>query len=101
MIDKEAAYQVHPHGERHFADMVEAVSSRTWDSSTYQGRGSWLLREDREDDDTLGAASPVNPAAVRGPSGIWNEESLPVTEWEAAEHRVVLPQSLQKALGTD
>ncbi|HWV23377.1 MAG TPA: hypothetical protein VNZ58_04235 [Thermomicrobiales bacterium] len=41
----------------------------------------------------------TNPDAVRGPSGIWNENILPVVEWEAAEHRVVLPSDLQHALG--
>lgn len=32
-----------------------------------------------------------NPFVVRSPSGIWGEDILPVTEWEAAEHRVVMP----------
>lgn len=43
--------------------------------------------------------SRFNPSAVRGPNGIWNEETLPVLEWEAAEYRVVLPAWLQEALG--
>lgn len=33
------------------------------------------------------------------PGGIWNEDELPVLEWEAAEHRVVLPDDLQRVLG--
>ncbi len=33
------------------------------------------------------------------PGGVWNEDELPVLEWEAAEHRVVLPESLQRSLG--
>jgi hypothetical protein len=45
--------------------------------------------------------SSHNPRAHRTPGGIWNEDELPVLEWEAAEHRVVLPESLQRALGID
>lgn len=45
--------------------------------------------------------SPVNPSAVRGPNGIWNEESLPVLAWEVAEYRVVLPQDVQAYIGLD
>lgn len=37
--------------------------------------------------------------AVRGQGGIWNEASLPVTNWETAEYRVVLPEALQRAMG--
>jgi hypothetical protein len=43
--------------------------------------------------------SEVNPAARRRPGGIWCEDILPVLEWECAEHRVVLPEELQRALG--
>lgn len=42
--------------------------------------------------------SPYNPRAHRLPGGIWNEDELPVLEWEAAEHRVVLPEDLQRVL---
>lgn len=45
-----------------------------------------------------GAVSSLNPDAVRGPNGIWNEESLPVLEWEAAVYRVVVPAQLQQSL---
>lgn len=45
-----------------------------------------------------GEISPYNPGAARGPNGIWNEETLPVMEWEAAEHRVVVPLHLQQSL---
>jgi hypothetical protein len=48
-----------------------------------------------------GEISPYNPNAVRGPNGMWNEETLPVMEWEAAEHRVVVPLHLQVALGLE
>ena len=41
---------------------------------------------------------PLNPNARRGPNGIWNEESLPVMDWEFPEKRLVLPESLQRAL---
>ncbi len=41
---------------------------------------------------------PLNPDAVRRPSGSWNEDSLPITEWENPAHRVVLPASLQVSL---
>ncbi len=43
--------------------------------------------------------SPHNARARRVKGGIWNEDVLPIVEWEAAEHRVVLPQDLQQALG--
>jgi hypothetical protein len=43
--------------------------------------------------------SPFNPDARRQPGGFWNEDTLPVTEWEIPEHRVVLPADLQAALG--
>lgn len=45
--------------------------------------------------------SPYNPGARRRPGGIWNDDTLPVTAWEAAEHRVVLPEDLQIFLGVD
>lgn len=48
-----------------------------------------------------GDVSPVNPGAVRGPTGIWNEETLPVTEWESPEHRVVVPTLLQSVLNLE
>jgi len=44
-----------------------------------------------------GEVSPVNSAAVRGPNGIWNEETLPVMEWEVVESRVVIPVDLQRS----
>lgn len=42
--------------------------------------------------------NPINPKAHRIPSGVWNEDVLPVLEWEVAEHRVVLPEDLQPVL---
>lgn len=48
-----------------------------------------------------GEVSPYNPNAIRGPNGIWNEESLPVMEWEAADQRVVVPLNLQRVLGLE
>ena len=45
-----------------------------------------------------GEISPYNARAVAGPHGIWNEETLPVTEWEAPECRVVIPGHLQMSL---
>lgn len=45
-----------------------------------------------------GQVSPVNPAAVRGPSGIWNEETLPIMEWEVPEQRKVIPKSVQHSI---
>lgn len=45
-----------------------------------------------------GEISLYNPHAVAGPHGIWNEETLPVTEWEAPECRVVIPDHLQMSL---
>lgn len=35
---------------------------------------------------------------MRGPSGIWNEETLAITDWEAPSRRVVIPESLQLAM---
>lgn len=46
-------------------------------------------------------ASPHNPLAAMSSNGIWNEASIPVTEWEVPEHRVVIPQDLQRALRLD
>lgn len=43
--------------------------------------------------------SRFNPDAVRGPNGIWNEETLPVLDWEDAAHRIVLSADLQRNLG--
>jgi len=45
--------------------------------------------------------SPYNSQARRRSGGIWNEDTLPVMEWEDAQHRVVLPEDLQIALGID
>ena len=45
-----------------------------------------------------GEISSFNREAIRGPNGIWNELLLPVMEWEAPEHRVVLPESLVTSL---
>lgn len=46
-----------------------------------------------------GEVSRFNPDAIRGPHGIWNEDTLPVLEWEAAEYRIVLPADLQRGIG--
>jgi hypothetical protein len=35
---------------------------------------------------------------MRGVNGIWNEDALPVTEWEAPEQRVVVPAGLRESL---
>lgn len=42
---------------------------------------------------------PLNPMAIRGQNGFWNEDTLPVMEWESAEYRVVLPLALQESMG--
>ncbi len=39
--------------------------------------------------------SPINSRAHRVPGGIWNEDELPILPWEAAEHRKVVPPSIQ------
>lgn len=43
--------------------------------------------------------SRFNPDAVRGVDGIWNQDTLPITDWEAADQRVVLPVQLQRSVG--
>lgn len=45
--------------------------------------------------------SPYNSRARRAKGGIWNGDVLPIMEWEAAEHRMVVPEDLQRALGID
>lgn len=35
------------------------------------------------------------------PGGIWNEDELPVLEWETPEHRVVISEDLRRSLGMD
>lgn len=45
--------------------------------------------------------SPYNRRVHRVAEGVWNDDELPVLEWEAAEHRVVLPEDLQRVLGID
>ncbi len=45
------------------------------------------------------ASHPLNPNARRGPNGIWNEDTLPIMEWEIPHERVVLPVDRQEALG--
>lgn len=59
------------------------------------------VADDDAEMDRMGSereTGPYNAAAVRGPHGIWNEKVLPVTTWESAVHRIVLPESLQEAL---
>lgn len=46
-----------------------------------------------------GELHPHNPAVVLGNHGIWNEDSLPLTDWEVPERRVVIPSSLQASIG--
>lgn len=50
-----------------------------------------------EEDESADAIEthPFNIAAMRRRGGYWNEESLPVTDWEIPDHRLVLPKSLQ------
>lgn len=43
---------------------------------------------------------PSNPRAVRQ-DGVWCKAEYPVTDWEDAAYRVVLPASLQSALGVE
>lgn len=45
--------------------------------------------------------SPYNSNAPKVKGGVWNEDVLPVVEWEAADQRVVLTEDLQDALGID
>lgn len=49
-------------------------------------------------DHRVSETSPYNPFAVRGPRGIWNEDSLPVTPWEDPDQRVVVPSALRRSL---
>lgn len=51
-----------------------------------------------DDDRTI---HPLNRRAWRRSGEVWNADELPVTMWEAAEHRVVLPAHLQDALQLD
>lgn len=44
---------------------------------------------------------PSNPNATIGTDGIWNSDSLPILEWEDPWSRVVLPESVQRAIGSD
>jgi hypothetical protein len=41
---------------------------------------------------------PLNPGTVRRQGGYWNEDSLPVMDWESPGHRVVVPEHLQQHL---
>lgn len=45
--------------------------------------------------------SPINPRAHRIPGGIWNEDTLPILDWEAPQHRVVISEDLQHVCGVD
>jgi hypothetical protein len=45
--------------------------------------------------------SRVNRQAIRGPRGYWNEHSLNLTEWEDPAFRIVVPESLQVAVGLE
>lgn len=45
---------------------------------------------------TLPEVHPFNRHVRRGMSRVWNEDVIPVLEWESAEQRVVLPQELQE-----
>jgi hypothetical protein len=58
-----------------------------------------IMAEDSSSSVSAGEVSRFNSAAVRGPKGIWNEHVLPIVQWEAAGHRVVVPLHLQQALG--
>jgi hypothetical protein len=48
--------------------------------------------------DEPGDVHPHNPAAIRGPNRIWNEDALPITDWEVPEYRVVVPADLQSII---
>ena len=52
-----------------------------------------------DDGDSAIETHPLNPGARRRRGGYWNEDSLPVTEWETPAQRVVVPQHLQQYLG--
>jgi hypothetical protein len=45
--------------------------------------------------------SPFNPVAHREAGGVWNENDLPILEWEIPEERVVLTAELQILLGLE
>ncbi len=45
-----------------------------------------------------GDINPHNHAAIRGPSGFWNEHLLPIMAWEDPAQRVVLPATLVASL---
>lgn len=62
------------------------------------GVGGYMVGE--EEPGCLGwEVSAVNPAARRRPGGIWNEDLLPVLDWEAPMHRVVIPTATRELLG--
>jgi len=44
---------------------------------------------------------PLKSAVTRRPQGYWNEDSLPVTDWEVPTECVVLPEHLQHRLGAE
>lgn len=60
-----------------------------------------IVAEDPSSSVSSGEVSRFNPTAIRGANGIWNEHVLPIVEWEAAAHRVVVPIHLQHTLGLD
>jgi hypothetical protein len=47
-----------------------------------------------DDGDSTIETHPLNPGARRQRGGYWNEDTLPITEWETSERRVVVPHHL-------
>jgi hypothetical protein len=64
-------------------------------------QGSIAGREEVDEEEPSSPAwesSGVYLAARRRPGGVRNEDVLPILEWGAVEHRIVLPEALQRTL---
>jgi hypothetical protein len=100
VLGSQAAVEAYRRGEVALSDFVGKRHDPRWGTSIYQkswreeGRATRGAGLRGQGEPIRGVTGPHNPAAVRGPHGIWNEETIPVTEWEAPPYPVVLPTSL-------
>lgn len=107
VLGSRAAVEAYRRGEVALSDFVGERHDPRWGTSVYQKSWREVARATRgagrrgQGGPIRGVPSPHNPAAVRGPHGIWNEETLPVTDWEAPAYRAVLPQTLLEATGVE
>lgn len=109
-MPSKAAWEAWQSGDLKLIDFVGIRRSRKWGDSVYERSGVQALAaaEQRRQatarrvnrtpqlSEPKSEPHPHNPAVRKSAGGVWGEDQLPVAPWESPQHRVVVPEDLQR-----